>query len=387
VARITLEGVTKSFRVSGGLFSAQSRGKEEVAVSEELPPAPGEIVRALDNIDLVIQDGETLSVVGPSGSGKSTLLRVIAGLEQLDEGRVLYDDVDMTDVPPKDRGIGMVFQNYALYPHMDSRTNVGFFLLVRKRKREIPERVRITADIMGLGFEQLLSRKPTELSGGQQQRVAIARCISRDPKLFLMDEPLSNLDAKLRARTRVEIKRLLRRFGITTIYVTHDQTEAIALADRIAVMNHGQIEQVGTYAELYDLPVNVFVGTFLGSPPMNVLKAEIDPERELLRIGRFDVRLPSSTSVGHARPVLVGIRPEHVRVADSSSQLYMTVEVVEPLIQERAMLVHGMVVDQRFVARIDARDDLHPGDALPLAVEQERLLLFDPETSRRIYPA
>jgi len=344
-------------------------------------------VRALDNIDLVIQDGETLSVVGPSGSGKSTLLRVIAGLEQLDEGRVLYDDVDMTDVPPKDRGIGMVFQNYALYPHMDSRTNVGFFLLVRKRKREIPERVRITADIMGLGFEQLLSRKPTELSGGQQQRVAIARCISRDPKLFLMDEPLSNLDAKLRARTRVEIKRLLRRFGITTIYVTHDQTEAIALADRIAVMNHGQIEQVGTYAELYDLPVNVFVGTFLGSPPMNVLKAEIDPERELLRIGRFDVRLPSSTSVGQARPVLVGIRPEHVRVADSSSQLYMTVEVVEPLIQERAMLVHGMVVDQRFVARIDARDDLHPGDALPLAVEQERLLLFDPETSRRIYPA
>ncbi|MHB9034972.1 MAG: ABC transporter ATP-binding protein, partial [Anaerolineae bacterium] len=245
----------------------------DAAKEEELSTREPGTVFALDGVDLTIPDGKTLAIVGPSGCGKSTLLRAVAGLQKLDGGTVYYDDKDMSDIAPKDRMIGMVFQSYALYPHMKGEGNLGFFFKMRNRTdEEMMERIKITSEIMGLGFETLLSRKPGALSGGQQQRVAIGRCIVRDPSLFLFDEPLSNLDAKLRASTRVEIRRLLQRFKITAIYVTHDQIEAITLGDFIAVMRHGKIEQLGTYDEITTNPVNSFVAGFLGLPPMNLLE-------------------------------------------------------------------------------------------------------------------
>jgi len=217
-----------------------------------------------------------VAVIGPSGCGKSTLLRVVAGLDQEYEGTVAYDGRDMRDVPPRDRYIGMVFQNYALYPHFYGHGNLSFYFRMRKAPdQEAEARIRETADIMGYGFRQLLGRKPGTLSGGEQQRLAIARAIVRKPALFLFDEPLSSLDAKLRAQTRVEIRRLLRRFAITSIYVTHDQVEAIALADIIAVMRAGKIEQAGAYAELRANPANTFVAGFLGLYPINLLQGRV----------------------------------------------------------------------------------------------------------------
>ena len=238
---------------------------------EVLPEEPDR-VRALDHVDLTVPDGQTMAVLGPSGCGKSTLLRVVSGLEADYRGSLFYDHQNMEDVAPKDRFIGMVFQNYALYPHFEGHGNLSFFFRMQKAPdAEAEERIRITSEIMGIGFRALLQRKPGTLSGGQQQRLAIARAIVRQPRVFLFDEPLSNLDAKLRTQTRVEIKRLLRRFAITALYVTHDQTEAMALGDQVAVMRAGQIEQVGPFNDVRLRPVNTFVAGFLGVPPMNLL--------------------------------------------------------------------------------------------------------------------
>ncbi|MHB1317750.1 MAG: ABC transporter ATP-binding protein, partial [Anaerolineae bacterium] len=272
--RSTFQQPPSAGLVRRGYTGYQDRAFVErvTAQSDALPRGTGDIT-ALEDVTLTIEDGETLAVIGPSGCGKSTLLKVIAGLESPQSGRVLYDGRDMAGIRPGDRGIGMVFQSYALYPHMKGEGNLGFFFRIHKRPtEEMMERIRITADIMGLGFDDLLPRSPKTLSGGQQQRVAIGRCIVRDPSLFLFDEPLSNLDAKLRSRTRVEIKRLLRRFAITSVYVTHDQIEAIALGDRLAVMRVGRIEQVGTYQELRERPANTFVAGFVGMPSMNLVE-------------------------------------------------------------------------------------------------------------------
>lgn len=388
MAEVTLEGVSKRFRTDSDFLVRRFgvAGPAVVQDSDE-PGAPVEtVVKALDDVTLRVRDGETVSIIGPSGSGKSTLLRVVAGLEEPDSGRVLYDGQDMAEVPPKDRGIGMVFQNYALYPHMESRMNLGFFFLLRKRKQEIPERVRITSEIMGVGFEELLDRKPRELSGGQQQRVAIARCISRDPVLFLLDEPLSNLDAKLRVRTRVEIKRLLRRFGITTLYVTHDQTEAMALGDRIAVMNHGRVEQVGTYRELFDRPRNAFVATFLGTPPMNLLTARVDPQGRHTESEAIRLSSPSAGPEWFGREVTAGVRAEHLAPTSAlaEARLLLSVEVIEPLVQERMQLVHGSAGGQRVVAKLPADLAVRRGDVLPLCARPEHLHLFDPVSRRRL---
>ena len=231
---------------------------------------------ALDDVNLTIQHGETLSVIGPSGCGKSTLLRVVAGLEPLTSGRVLYDRQDVVGVAPGDRGIGIVFQSYALYPHMSSKNNMAFFFRMHKREMEIDERVKETAAILGVGFDTLLGRMPATLSAGQKTtRGAGDGCVARDPKLILLDEPLSNLDAKLRTQTRGELKRLLHHFQVTSVYVTHDQIEAIALADRLAVMRWGRIEQVGSYWDIYRRPANAFVGSFVGTPPMNFLPVNV----------------------------------------------------------------------------------------------------------------
>jgi ABC-type sugar transport system ATPase subunit len=385
MAAITLEGVTKT--LAEGRFEVHLRGSERgvragaSTFAEDLPGesgVPGGRGPALDGVDLEIRDGETVAVIGPSGCGKSTLLRVVAGLETPDSGRVLYDGEDVRGTPPGERGIGMVFQNYALYPHMESKGNLGFFFRLRRREGEIDERVRITAEIMGLGFKELLDRKPGTLSGGQQQRVAIGRCIARDPRLFLLDEPLSSLDARLRARTRVELKRLLSRFKITTLYVTHDQTEAIALATRIAVMRRGRIEQVGRWGDLYDHPASAFVAGFVGTPGA--------PAANLL-----------AGTLGGA-PVLVGARPEHVAVDfrdvgdEEDGRLAGTVEAVEPLIAERAQLVHAFLdgaPEVTLTARLPlgapgVLADLGRGTAVWLRPDPERLLLFDQATERAL---
>ena len=391
---ITLEGVTKVFRDSGTERRARATLLEEV---RDARTASGGAVKALDGVDLHVRDGETVSVVGPSGCGKSTLLRVIAGLEPPDSGRVLYDGRDMAGVPPGERGIGMVFQNYALYPQMESRGNLGFFFRIHRREREIDERVRITSDIMGVGFDQLLDRKPKTLSGGQQQRVAIARCIVRDPKLFLFDEPLSSLDAALRARTRVEIKRLLARFKITSVYVTHDQAEAVALADRIAVLRQGRIEQIGAYREVIERPANVFVAGFVGSPPANFLPGLIQEGRVVFAGGAMGVPDAWAHAVAAGQQVLVGLRPEHFELApdgDSGAPadraaLAGTVELVEPLVAERAQLAHVTVAgidggEWELTVRLPSGAALARGDHLRLAAPAERVLLFDPATGRNL---
>ena len=388
MASIRVEGVTVTF-TPDALSEVFRRRQERLLAPDAAPAEPepaiegGRRVRALDRCDLEVQDGETIAIVGPSGCGKSTLLRVIAGLLAPDEGRVLYDGQDMADVAPKDRGIGMVFQNFALYPHWESRENLGFFFRLRKREREIPERVRITSEIMGIGFDRLLSRKPPTLSGGELQRVAIARCIVRDPRLFLFDEPLSNLDAKLRSQTRVEIKRLLRRFAITSLYVTHDQTEALALGDRIAVMRRGQIDQVGTYSELYERPGNAYVAGFLGSPPMNLFPAEVSEGQ--LRAEGLQAPLPPRwrRHVSTGQAVLVGLRPEHLRY-DPQSDFRPPVEVLAPIFSQRIQLAYFMLGDRRLVAQIPGEVRIQPGDPLPLAASAEDLHLFDPETETRL---
>jgi ABC-type sugar transport system ATPase subunit len=343
--------------------------------------------RILDDVSLDIKHGEAISVIGPSGCGKTTMLRVIAGLLAPDQGRVLYDGADMATIPPKDRRIGMVFQNYALYPHMKGKGNLAFFFRMHHREREIDERVQITARLMGLGFDDLLDRHPRSLSGGQKQRVAIARCIVRDPELFLFDEPLSSLDAKLRAQTRVDIKRLLTRFHITSVYVTHDQVEAIALADRIAVMREGRIEQVGTYREVYDNPVNIFVAGFVGSPPINLLATYVDGNRLALYDGqRFPLPARLEAAASRATSLTAGIRAEHVRVHDLSDtdNLLAQTEVVERLPSEPNQTVHCRTRNWRCVASIPQSQTIQPDQWVRLSFDSDRLLLFDSGTGLRV---
>jgi ABC-type sugar transport system ATPase subunit len=394
MANIMLRGVSKTFH--GGRAAALSQAREFEAADqgalgrgrvETAAAAPGGGVRALDEVDLEVHDGEAVSVIGPSGCGKSTLLRVIAGLETADAGQVLYDGQDMRDVKPGDRGIGMVFQNYALYPHMESRGNLSFFFRVRHREQEIDERTRITSEIMGVGFDQLLDRRPKTLSGGQQQRVAIARCIVRDPKVFLFDEPLSNLDAKLRQRTRVEVKRLLARFKITAVYVTHDQVEALALADRIAVMRQGRIEQIGPYDEVHDRPVNAFVAGFVGAPPASFLVASVADGR--LSLAGASLPLPAAWRpfARTGQELLIGLRGEHVGLAPPGERgdLPGVVEVIEPLMAERQQLLHVRLDDgAEITARVDAEIPVVRGDRVPLRLDAERMLVFDAVSERNL---
>ncbi len=336
---------------------------------------------ALNGVDLTIEDGESMALLGPSGCGKTTLLRCIAGLEPY-EGAVLYDGQDMHEVPPKDRGIGLVFQNYALYPNFESKGNLGFFFKLRKRENEIDERVKQTAEIMGLGFEALLDRMPRTLSGGQKQRVAIARAICRDPKLLLFDEPLSNLDAKLRSDTRIQIRRLISRFSVTTIYVTHDQSEATLMGDRLAVMDQGKIVQVGTYRELYDRPANTFVAGFLGTPPMNLLNGVRAVDG--IRVGQSVLPLPESArAVPADAPIIVGIRPQQLQIDAQQPWLNAPVEVIERLPAERLQLCHISLAGQALVAALPLETDIALGSALPLRPTGE-ITLFASDNGLRL---
>jgi len=328
------------------------------------------------NVD--IADGEFCVLVGPSGCGKSTLLRMIAGLEDANEGTIAIGSRVVNEVPPKDRDIAMVFQNYALYPHMSVRENMSFALsLARQPKQEIEQRVNHAAGILGLG--PYLERYPRQLSGGQRQRVAMGRAIVRNPQVFLFDEPLSNLDAKLRVQMRTEIRELHQRLKATSIYVTHDQTEAMTMADKIVVMRGGAVEQAGAPLELYDRPVNTFVATFIGSPAMNLLPGTVHGERVHFESG---VSLPGPPvgRMHNGQKVLYGIRPEHC--APGADGWPIEVVVVEPTGADTQLYCrHG---SHEVTMTVRGRTDCVPGDHIMLAPDPARAHLFDAESGRRL---
>jgi multiple sugar transport system ATP-binding protein len=313
---------------------------------------------AVNDLTLEAAEGEFIVLVGPSGCGKSTALRMLAGLERVDSGRILIGDQVVNNLAPAARDVAMVFQSYALYPHMTVYDNLAFALRnARIPKREIDERVQRSAEILQLS--NLLKRKPKQLSGGQRQRVALGRAIVREPVAFLMDEPLSNLDAKLRLETRSEILKLQRRLGTTTVYVTHDQVEAMTMGDRIAVLRDGVLQQVGTPSNLYENPRNVFVAGFIGSPAMNFLPGGAVP------------------GLGGAGQI-VGFRPEHIRTGGDGARLTASVDVVEYLGDDQ--LVHFVVADRTLVAKLPVEQRIAHGEQLDLVVPHERVALFDAET-------
>jgi ABC-type sugar transport system ATPase subunit len=345
-------------------------------------------VHALDHIELSVNDGETVSIVGPSGCGKSTLLKVVAGLEYPNAGRVLYNGFEMTNIKPQDRGVGMVFQDYALYPTRAGEGNLRYYFEVRhSTEEEKQQRLRETADMMGVGFELLMGRMPDTLSGGEKQRVGIARCIVRDPTVFLMDEPISNLDAKLRERTRTEMKRLLQRFGITTLYVTHDQQEAIFMGDRIAIMRAGKIEQYGTFDDLYYSPSNLFVATFIGTPPIGLIPSEVDGGRLYLKGESTNAywQLPDDLKAKiPAGNVRLGIRPEGWQVTpQDTAGIVMNVGHIERLYTERAAFAYGQLSGVLIAALVSL--DYPEVKAVRLIPDWSRVYFFAPDGEKTIH--
>jgi multiple sugar transport system ATP-binding protein len=380
---------------------------------EEVTKVFGNDVVAVDDVSLEIGDGEFMVLVGPSGCGKSTILRLLAGLEEVTAGEIVIGDRQVTDLPPKDRDVAMVFQNYALYPHMTVEQNLGFGLRIRKMpKEDRRSRVRDVAEVLGL--DPLLERRPAELSGGQRQRVAMGRAMVREPQAFLMDEPLSNLDAKLRVQMRAELARLHERLGTTTVFVTHDQVEAMTLGERVAVLRDGILQQVDTPQRLYNRPGNLFVAAFIGSPPMNVVEAEVRGDR--LLFGGFDLPAgPTDLSRFDGRTVILGIRPSDMEDhavwrSDTLPTIDVRAEVTEELGSEVNVLfrVEAPPVDTEetraaasdegeevvlmaeerntsvFCARVDARTPCRPGHAITLSLDPSRFHFFDPDTGHAI---
>ncbi len=346
-------------------------------------------LNVVDNINLEISAGEFVALVGPSGCGKSTTLRMVAGLEQISGGEVAIDGKVVNHLAPKDRGVAMVFQNYALYPHLTVRDNISFGLrLGRMPKREIDAAVANAAEILELG--KLLDRQPAELSGGQRQRVAMGRAIVRNPSVFLFDEPLSNLDAKLRTQMRTEIKRLHARLKNTVIYVTHDQLEAMTLADRIVVMRNGLIEQVGTPSELFNAPANSFVAGFIGSPPMNLLPCTcaLEEGSSAVTLGEnAKVKLKASAlaSTAAGSSLLFGVRPEdiYLEARENTAPVQGFVELVEPLGAES--LVHARIDDHIVVVRAEGRRIVRANEVIALHIDLQRVYLFDVATDKCVY--
>jgi multiple sugar transport system ATP-binding protein len=372
----------------------------------------GDDVIAVNDVSLEIGDGEFMVLVGPSGCGKSTILRMLAGLEELTTGELYIGDTQVTDLPPKDRDIAMVFQNYALYPHMTVEQNVGFGLKLHKTpKEELNKRVADVSKILGL--EPLMQRRPAELSGGQRQRVAMGRAMVREPRAFLMDEPLSNLDAKLRVQMRSELSRLHERLGTTTVYVTHDQVEAMTLGHRVAVLKDGVLQQVDTPQNLYNRPENLFVAAFIGSPPMNLVEAQVKDGS--VSFGGLTLPGGTRTPLGDydGRTVILGIRPSDMEdravwLQEALPTIEVTAEVTEELGSEVNIIFpvdappvqtedtiaaasdegdHDnipLIADEadrlRFCARVDARTTCKPGDTITLTIDPERFHYFDPET-------
>ncbi len=347
--------------------------------SSNQPATPPDRINALDDISLTIRAGETLGILGPSGCGKTTLLKVIAGLLKPDSGEILYNGVSLSDLPMAERGIGMVFQTYALYPHLAAYDNIGFYDLIRKQPEKIPERIRHIVEIMGVDIEHLLSRKPPTLSGGEQQRIAVARCLARDPKLFLFDEPLSNLDAQLRVETRMQLHRLLKHYQITSVYVTHDQTEVVALSDRIAIMRDGRIEQIGSFHALYDTPRSAFVAEFFGTPPMNLFAGHVWGSTWE---GRGFTVSPIRPGLQQGQAVWIGVRPEHIQIVESG--IPAKVDMIEPLLTQSRQLLYGEIRGQRCVISASLSVAASRGDTFYLEFPSERLYFFDRQTGARI---
>ena len=329
--------------------------------------------KVVDDVNLTIEDKEFMVIVGPSGCGKSTTLRMIAGLEEISSGNMFIDDKLVNDIPPKDRDIAMVFQNYALYPHMTVFDNIAFGLKLRKfSKEEIKKRVSDAADILEL--EELLERRPRQLSGGQKQRVALGRAIVRQPKVFLFDEPLSNLDAKLRVQMRKEIKKLHQKLNATMIYVTHDQTEAMTMGDRIAVMNKGILNQVETPMNLYDNPVNKFVAGFIGSPPMNFIEGKIINNKNNMFVSN-DEKINLELAYGIERntgKVSLGIRPEDI--ACDKGEIIADIENVEVMGNET--LVHLCIGEATLTSRIFTRQEFKPGEKINISISPQNVKIF-----------
>ncbi len=345
---------------------------------------PGTEKPAVDRLNIEIADGEFLVLVGPSGCGKSTSLRMLAGLEDVNSGRIHIGDRDVTDVPPKDRDIAMVFQNYALYPHMTVADNMGFALKIAGvSKEERAERVREAAKLLDL--EDYLDRKPKALSGGQRQRVAMGRAIVRNPQVFLMDEPLSNLDAKLRVQTRTQIASLTRRLGVTTVYVTHDQVEAMTMGDRVAVLKDGILQQVDTPRNLYERPKNVFVAGFIGSPAMNLLELPVADGGVLFGGTVYPVR-NDILDAAAGNTVTLGVRPEDLVLAAPGEGLQVEVDVVEELGADAYIYGHTTLNGQNhdIVARVDGRRPPMKGDTVHVRPEQGHVHLFDTASGARL---
>jgi multiple sugar transport system ATP-binding protein len=335
----------------------------------------------IHGVSVAIGDGEFVVLVGPSGCGKSTLLRMIAGLENITAGEIRIGERVVNNLPPKERDVAMVFQNYALYPHMTVAANMGFSLKLRGApKTEIETRVERAAGILGLS--PLLARYPRQLSGGQRQRVAMGRAIVRDPQVFLFDEPLSNLDAKLRVAMRIEIKELHQRLETTTVYVTHDQIEAMTMADKIVVMHDGLVEQIGAPLELYDRPDNLFVAGFIGSPAMNFLKGTIRHNGEAGFDGPGGARLPLTAAPAGAdgRPAIYGVRPEHFAIADDGAET--EIQVVEPTGSE--IQVVARLGGEDVIAVFRERHQFKPGDRIRLKPDPRFVHLFDEPTGKRL---
>jgi sn-glycerol 3-phosphate transport system ATP-binding protein len=335
--------------------------------------------QVVHGISLTVADGEFVVLVGPSGCGKSTLLRMVAGLEEISAGTIRIGDRVVNDLEPKDRDCAMVFQNYALYPHMSVYDNMAYGLKIRKLSRaDIDKRVNSAAAILEL--DGLLTRKPRQLSGGQRQRVAMGRAIVREPAAFLFDEPLSNLDAKLRVQTRLEIQKLHRRLSTTSLYVTHDQVEAMTLAQRMIVMNAGRAEQVGTPDDVYSRPATTFVASFIGSPPMNLFEGRLDGDGSIFTVrDGVKVALPVAQRSLAGRDLILGVRPEHLRLG--GEEVRMQVETVEMLGAEH--LIHGVVAGHEVIVRTGPHDNPAPGTTLPLGFRPDAVHWFDAATGHR----
>ena len=363
MATISLEGVTKAF-------------KGKVAV---------------DNIDLDAADGQFLIIVGPSGCGKTTTLRMLAGFEKPSRGVVRIGGRAVNDVPPKDRNVAMVFQNYALLPHLTVAKNLAFGMRIRHEPRKVIEReVTAIADMLGIG--SLLDRKPAELSGGERQRVALGRALLRKPNAFLLDEPLSNLDAALRAQMRFELKRIHAQFGVTTVYVTHDQVEAMTMADRIALMNHGHLQQVAPPETLYSEPSNSFVASFIGSPKINLVEAQVLRDTETTVISALSCKIPVNGDLGstlrrmNGDCVVIGLRPEEIRPSaagtDGLPAFQGLVELVEPLGSETHVAIR--VGEQTLTCRFPPRSGLEAGATVNLQFDPQQMKVFDAESGMRL---
>ncbi|AKU15717.1 ABC transporter ATP-binding protein [Luteipulveratus mongoliensis] len=344
---------------------------------------PGSDTPAVDALNIDIEDGEFLVLVGPSGCGKSTSLRMLAGLEEVNGGRILIGERDVTDLSPKDRDVAMVFQNYALYPHMSVADNMGFALKIAGTpKAEIKSRVLEAAKILDL--EPYLDRKPKALSGGQRQRVAMGRAIVRSPQVFLMDEPLSNLDAKLRVQTRTQIASLQRRLGVTTVYVTHDQTEAMTMGDRVAVLKDGLLQQCDTPRRMYDHPDNVFVAGFIGSPAMNLLNAPVTDGG--VKLGSVVHPVEREALTGAGQRVTLGVRPEDLEPNSEGKGIAVEVDVVEELGADAYVYGHTTVDDEvlQMIARVDGRTPPEKGATVHFTPKEGHVHLFDPESGERL---